>query len=286
MSKKMKTFIMVCGIVIGAGILLSLAGWILGGVNGLSGVEDKIHWISFGGGDEENRTVNLEKFRSIDLECDTADVEFIESDKFAAELTYDKKSGQPEVAVRNKTLTVADSGRRDRWFNFDIFGRDYVKTKITIYYPKNTTFHNVNVQNDMGAVELGGLTAKSIDVQVDTGYLEMNAIRADRLKVNVDMGGAEGSDLMVKGAELSVDTGSLELSGRFTGNTKVDCDMGSVVLDTDLPRESYSIEAVCDLGDCTVDGRSVEENYTSEHADAKNKLTVEVDSGSAEINFD
>lgn len=193
MSRGMKTFIMVCGIVIGTGILLSLAGWIFGGINGLSGVEDRISWISFGGGEEENRTVNLEKFRSIDIECDTADVEFIESDKFAAELTYDKKSGQPSAVVRNDTLTVVDSGKRHRWFSFDIFGRDYIKTAITIYYPKNTTFQKVNIQNDMGAVELGDLTAKNVDVQVDAGYLEMNSIRADQLKVNVDMGVAEGS---------------------------------------------------------------------------------------------
>lgn len=286
MSRGMKIFIMVCGIVIGTGILLSLAGWIFGGIRGLSGVEDRVHWISFGGGDEENRTVDLEKFRSIDLECDTADVEFIEGDKFAAELTYDKKSGQPKMAVKNQTLTIVDSGRSSKWFHFDIFGRDYVKTRITIYYPKNTTFNKVNVQNDMGAVELEGITAKDINIQVDTGYLEMNSIRADKLKVNVDMGGAEGSDLIVKGAELSVDAGSLELSGQFTGTTKLNCDLGSIVLTTDLPRESYSIEADCDLGDCTVDGRSVGENYISENADAKNKMTVEVDSGSAEINFE
>lgn len=286
MSRGMKTFIMVCGIVIGTGILLSLAGWIFGGINGLSGVEDRISWISFGGGEEENRTVNLEKFRSIDIECDTADVEFIESDKFAAELTYDKKSGQPSAVVRNDTLTVVDSGKRHRWFSFDIFGRDYIKTAITIYYPKNTAFQKVNIQNDMGAVELGDLTAKNVDVQVDAGYLEMNSIRADQLKVNVDMGVAEGSDLIVKGAELSVATGSLELSGTFAGTTRLSCDMGSIALTTDLPRKSYSIKADCDLGDCTVDGRSIEETYTSENAAAKNKMTVDVDTGSAEINFE
>ena len=64
------------------------------------------------------------------------------------------------------------------------------------------------------------------------------------------------------------------------------CDMGSIALTTDLPRKSYSIKADCDLGDCTVDGRSIEETYTSENAAAKNKMTVDVDTGSAEINFE
>ncbi len=287
MSKGMKTFIMVCGIVIGAGILLGIAGAVLGGLNGLSGVEERVPWISFGGsGEEVSRSLELESFRDIDLKCDMEEVEFIESDKFAAELSYDKKLGEPGLSVNNGTLNVSPGKtRRQDWFKMNIFGRDYVETKVKIYYPKNTAFDKVEVENDMGAVQLKGLTAKTLDIQIDSGDLEMDRVRADKMKLNIDMGNADGTRMNVKGADIQIDTGCAELFGSFAGRTNINCDMGDCILTTELPKESYAIDVESDMGGCTIDGKEIYESYAMDNARAKNKMAIIVDSGDVEINF-
>lgn len=287
MNKGMKTFIMVCGIVIGVGILLSVAGAVFGGIRGLSGVEERIPWISFGGsGEAASESLELESFRNIDLTCDMADVEFIESDKFAAELSYDKKLGAPGLNVTGGTLTITPGKtRRQDWFHMNVFGKDYEDTIITIYYPKNTVFDEVEVDNDMGAIDLRGLTARTLEIQSDIGSIEMERIRADKMKLDVDMGSADGTRMNVKGAEISVSTGSIDLEGRFAGKTNIDCDMGGVTLTTDLPKDSYAIEAENDMGDCQVDGKYINETYAVDNPKAKNKITVNLDAGGAEINF-
>lgn len=287
MSKGMKTFIMVCGIVIGAGILLSVAGAALGGLNGLSGVEERVPWISFGGsGEEVSSSVKLENFRDIDLECDMGDVEFIESDRFAADLSYDKKLGAPKLSVQNGTLHVSPGKtRRQDWFQMNIFGKDYADTNIRIYYPKNTAFDKVEVANDMGAVQLKGLIAKTLDIQIDSGDLEMDRIRADKMKLNVDTGNADGTRIHVRGADIQIDTGCAELSGSFAGRTNIHCDLGDCVLTTQLPKESYAIDMENDLGECMIDGKEIYESYTIDNVKAKNKMSISVDSGSAEVNF-
>lgn len=288
MSRKMKTFVMVCGIVIGTGILLSVAGAVFGGIKGLAGVEERVPWISFGGsGEAVSESLELERFRSIDLECDMADVEFIESDKFAAELSYDKKLGAPDLSVKGGTLTITPGKtRRQDWFEMHIFGKPYEDTKIAIYYPKGTVFDTMKVENDMGAILLRDLTVKTLDIQNDTGDIEMERISADKLRLDVDLGNTDGTQIRVKqSTDITVDTGNVDLAGRFAGKTTIDCDLSDCTLTTDLPKDSYAIQVDNDMGDCTVDGRDVDETYSMENPKAKNKIIVNLDSGSAEISF-
>lgn len=286
MTRGLRKFLIVCGIVISVGLLLSLIGWILGGIKGLAGVEDKVSWISFGGHGEEARTMKVEPFSAIDLDCDMGSVELIQSDSFSVEMSYDKKIGAPEVAVEGESLDITTQRHRGWWLNFNVFkGRDYADTKIKIYYPKGTVFKNIRLVNDMGDIDLKGVQAETVDVASDCGDVTLDGLTADFLSLDCDMGDMEARNIQTKGLDAQISTGDIRLAGALGGNTKVSCDMGECVLETELDKKSYSIHTDIDMGDCSIDGQDVGSVHTIVNDAAENKIEVEADTGNVEINF-
>ncbi len=325
MTRGMKRFLTICGIVICVGLGLTLTGWLLGGTKELSGVEDKVPWISFGGYDQEFRTLDVKPFSSIDLECDMGSMEFIEDEKFAVEMRYDKKQGVPQVEVKNDTLVVRYQKSKNWFLNFDLFNnRDYPETGIKIHYPKGTAFQDLRLENDMGDavlkdietgtltisadagdvrlkritapggiyldVDMGDVNLKDIqtgtlDINADSGDAEMERIAADLLKLEMDMGSVDGTDMRTKGTDIQMNMGDVSLAGTLAGTTKVSADMGSCTLQTDLSKDSYSIQTEIDLGECSIDGKDVGSSHTVVKDQAKNKIKVEADDGDVEIDF-
>lgn len=286
MKKSMRTFLTICGIVIGVGLILGIAGLALGGIQGLPGVEARVPWISFGSGHGiEEQSVDVEPFESIDLESDMAEVQLIEGNKFAVEMSYDKEDSAPQVEVKNGTLFITPGPDRHTWVNFDLFG-SREETRLKIYYPKGTNFTVVKIQNDMGTVTAADLTAKTIELSTDTGDMELDRITADYMDLDVDMGSIKGKQIKTrKGADADIDTGSLELSGRLAGTINVICDMGNCRLATNLPKNDYSLEVENDMGECTIDGQKLEGNYPNLKEGALNHFKLELDTGNAEIRF-
>lgn len=287
MKKNMRVFLTICGIVIGVGLILGIAGLALGGIQGLSAVEDRVPWISFGGhGTNVQSEEEVEPFTSIDLDSDYAEVELAEGDKFAVEMSYDKKDGAPVMSVRNGTLFITPNPDRHTWVNFDFFGSKE-ETKLKIYYPKGTNFNSVKIYNDMGTVTAADIKAKKLDLSTDSGDMDLERITADYMNLDVDMGNINGRQIRtVKGADIEIDTGSLDLSGKLAGSINVNCDMGDCRLTTDIPKNNYSIDVTeNDMGNCTIDGQEIDGKYPSMKENAPNHFKLELDTGNVEIWF-
>lgn len=286
MTRGMRKFLIVCGIVISVGLLLSLVGWILGGMKGLAGVEDKVSWISFGGHGAEARSMEVEPFSSIDLDCDMGSVELIQSDSFSVEMSYDKKVGAPEVAVEGETLDITSQWHKGWWLNFNVFkGRDYADTKVKIYYPKGTVFKNVQLENDMGDINLKGVQAEAINVVSNCGDVKLDGIEVDSLRMECDMGDMDAQNIQTKGVDVEANMGNIKLTGALGGTTKVSCDMGECVLETKLDKKSYSIHTDIDMGECSINGQNVGSAHTIVNDTAENNINVESNAGDVEINF-
>lgn len=284
MGKGMKNFLIICGIIICVGLILSVTGMTLGGIRGLSGVEEKVPWISFGGGGAEGHNFSDLQFDSADIQGDN--IEFVESDRFEVTTKYDKKTGAPQVAVKNGTLTIKSSSTRQKQLSLNIFpDRNYENTEITVYYPKKMVFNEVKLQNDMGDINLGKIRAKKVDVESTTGNIRVSHIKADQLILSCDMGDIRGSDLDVKGTTVSCNAGNVALSGSLAGITKAECDMGNCTLKTTLPKSSYAIRTEIDLGSCQINGKQVGNTYQQENQSAENHINLNCSAGDALIEF-
>ncbi len=287
MSKGMRIFVLVCGILVGTGIILGILGAVLGGIKGLSQIEENVPWISFGGsGVKETQTVSTGDFSAVNVDCDLAEVQLVEGKQFGVELEYDKKANRPAVSVENGVLTVESFYKRGRWFNFNLFSiGSHVDTVIRIVYPKDSSFEAVELNADAGDIGINSLTAKRVTLEVDAGNVSIRKLNTDYLKIDADMGDVAARSVKTNGIDISMDMGAVDLEGALGGKTKITCNMGDCSLTTGLPKNSYSVNSNVDLGSCTIDGQEAGSSYINTNEGAKNYLNLNCDAGDLDIRF-
>lgn len=286
MNKKIRNFFIICGIFIGAGIILGASGLILGGIQGLEQIEEKVPWVSFGDSSTEQKTYKDLKFSSINLKNDMDDVVLKEGDEFRVETRYAGKQGSPQIRVEGGTLQVQPVSESGGLINLDIFGKGSRQdTWICITYPEGSNFESVTIENDMGNVTVQNLRTKKLELSCDTGSIGLNQVTAEHLKADVDMGCLRGTGLDLHGANMQISSGEAVLTGSFAGTTKILCDMGNCSLNVEQPKEIYSMDLNNDAGDCIIDGKVIEGGFCMENLHAKNHLLLELDAGNIKVNF-
>lgn len=284
MSNKMRGFLIICGIIIGVGLVFGVIGTALGGLKGLSAVQTRVPWVNFGAiGEKSNETKSVDSFKSVNLKCDMGKVEFIEGDEYKVDITYNTGNGAPVIEVSGDQLSVETKQRPIGLFNWgeSPVNRD---TSIKIYYPKGTEFDDVEINNDLGDLRIDHLTAENLKIDLDAGNASLNAVEADRLTAKLNCGNLEGKKLKTKGLDAELDMGRINLDGAFYGTTKADCDMGDCTLTTSVPKDDYTFMTSVDMGKCDIDGMSVKSGMVSNKG-AENSMELTCDMGNITIDF-
>lgn len=285
MSKKMKVLLLVCGIMIGVGIVFCLAGIAAGGIGNLEKIEKKVPWVSFGPAQMESKVFDTGIFTSMDISSDIADIVFVPGESYSVEVIYDEDEGAPVIEVKNQTLMIKPSESRSKYVWFNFFSAGSEEPQIKIHFPQDAKFQTVKADNNLGDINVNGLKARDVQLSIDSGDLQMGRLTADVLRIETDLGDTEGAQLNTNSADISADSGDIELSGRLAGVTNVRSAMGDCTIDTQLSKETYAIEAKTAMGDCEVDGMESGGEYHLQNSSAKNRLTLEADAGDLEIHF-
>lgn len=285
MRKKMKVFLLICGIVVGIGVIFSVAGLAAGGIQGLARIQEKVPWISFGPEKMQSQSYECQPFSSVDLSSGAVDVRFAESDSWRVEVLYAQRRGAPSVEVKNQTLIIKPSAENGKQVYLSFYNGSDEDESITIYYPQGTKFDQIKADSDMGDITLGNVAAQSVQIETNAGDVELSEITADTFRLVSDMGDVNGTALSTKAADIQTNAGELELSGTFSGTTNISCDMGDCTFSTQLSKETYTIEADADAGDCEVDGLEANGSYRVENPGAKNHLVARTNAGDLELHF-
>lgn len=209
-------FVIVCAGMIGVGVLLSGAGYLMGGrvwgigfgtagirVNSPNLMHEGENVITY-----VEETENLEEFDSMDIAMEYGNVAIIPSDHYGIEYCVDSRYDfTPEVVNGCLTAKETDIERHyDEWVFWGIGSSGVLLGSqkdeyIKVYVPKEAEFTSVKVYTDYGEVECSG-------------------IKADNLELNTDFGDMSLSDMQGTEAALLAGSGKLELTG-FAGETLV-----------------------------------------------------------------
>jgi len=284
MTKAMKWFLIICSIVIGTGLALSILGFALGGTKGFDRIEERTKWIDLGAsGSYKSLSNTYDSFTSMDIECDFGKVELIEGNEYKVEITYPKRN-EPTARVEKDTLVVKCKMDRKRWLNLGFLrGWNQSKASLKIYYPKDTEFDSVKVQNDLGDLKINSLRAKTLNVGLDLGSITLDQVEADLLIANLDAGDMKAKNLTTKGMDAELNLGSMNIQGAIYGRTNATLDLGDCTITTSVPKNQYTIMTSIDLGSCQIDGNS---SSSLENSNAENRMELNCDMGSIEVNFE
>lgn len=142
-------------------------------------------------------------------------------------------------------------------------------TKITLYYPENLSFNEMDIEVDAGTIHMeDALTVNDLEIQVGAGEMISNdTISAREVSIDVGAGDVEISKLDAGSLEAECGVGALNIGlvgNESEYNYKVECGLGSVTVGDDKysgisesakvnnAGATRSMELECGLGDVAV----------------------------------
>ena len=164
---------------------------------------------------ESNTHLISDKFDSISVKTDTADIIFLPSENGNCMVEcYEAENQKHSVAVIDGTLKINVTDER-KWYEYIEIG--FESSKITVYLP-DEEYASLNIKESTGDIEITDyFKFDSIDIKVSTGDVKNYASASDLIKIKTSTG-----DIMLE----NITAGALDLSGStgMISVKSVECD--------------------------------------------------------------
>ena len=151
-----------------------------------------------------------EKFSSISIKVDTADVKILPSDGADCSVEcYEQKNIKYSVEVKDNVLTIEVVDSR-KWYEY--IGINFSSTKVTVYLPRGE-YDKLSVRSDTGDTEISkDFSFEIIDIAASTGNVKNFASASGDVTVKTSTGDILVENTSAKSIDLSVSTGDIALS--------------------------------------------------------------------------
>lgn len=241
---------------------------------------------------ETNNHVINEKFKSITVDTNTADIDFVLSeDTKTSVICYEQQNERHSVGVKDGTLLIEVVDTR-KWYEY--IGINFSVPKITVYIPRGE-YETLSVKSDTGDVEIPkDFKFKNIHISGSTGDVTNYAFFSERIKIKTSTGNICVKNISSGTLDLSVSTGNVTVSevtcednitvNVSTGKVKLSdiaCksiissgSTGDILLNNVIAKEKFSIER--STGDVKFDGCDASEIFVeTDTGDVKGSLLSE-----------
>lgn len=183
--------------------------------------------------------------------------------------------------VKNGTLYIRDVGKNKKYTRVN-------DRELTLTVPADICWDEVEMDAEIGGVEMEFLKAKKVKLDVDMGNIAIHELAADRLEIEVEMGGTQVENAAVGGLDAETDMGSIEFEGIVEGDIEAKASMGSITLTLDQKESDFDYEISADMGSVVVDGEEYSGLSSKKKVDnnAGRRMKVESSMGSIDIYFE
>ena len=228
MPKWMKLFLKIGAIAVAIGLVLTVIGWFVGTEkNYTMQLKDGKLIVKCGSEDKQELPyTKLDSFTKIDVDMNSADIRFVKGDDFAIE--YIVFGDEPIYSVENDTLTVKRE-QENTIINWNLNFSFENNNQITIYYPEDMTFEDVNVYNGYGDITLSN-NIISDRVTVDTKYGDIHIEQVNgELFVSSSYGDCVINGGYISDAKVELKNGSFNCRNTvFSGTTEFSNSYGDI----------------------------------------------------------
>lgn len=233
------TVITIAAVIVGTGIHAGGFGLFRINGNSIGSIED---------------TIVLDDFDSIEFDTDVADISIKEGTDYKIHYRCTKNM-IPEWQVADKKLKVINKKKEI------LFGVNN-NCRIEITVPRGSELTLVNIQNDVGDVEIDGILTKECNVESNVGDIDLN---------NVTM----------ENSVMNSDTGDIEIKKSTFTDLDLSSDVGSITVESSQRLTDYAFDLSTDVGEIEFNNEEYGKKYRRD-GDA-GKITIQGDVGDIEI---
>ncbi|WP_294242805.1 DUF4097 family beta strand repeat-containing protein [Pseudobutyrivibrio sp.] len=187
----------------------------------------------------------------VNLDMDIGDVEIKYGPTFQVEYYYPKKFA-PKVELNNGVLTIQQSQKN--WnFNGNFFGQNEKNYEMTITIPKGSDLSDLDIDLDLGDLELEGLVADTLTINNELGDVNIHNCQGKNIDITAKLGNVNFTNSVYPTVIVNADLGDVNLDGDFD-SIDAHVDLGDLDIRTEKPTDDVKIKAACELGDIEVNG--------------------------------
>ena len=318
MNKSKLIPIIASGMIV-VGIVLTAIGYMSGAVFTIVTTDDGLKAIDVK--DVQTISEELTPFSDIDVNLDDTDFEIIPSDKYEIELlSYNEPEKGFTYKVQNNKLLIESDGLFGGFFNISL--GEIPRTKIKIYYPKDTAFNNINLTNESGDISLdciksnhlniylgdGDITTtnvkvdtfeiknnfgdifasnvetKNLVIDMNDGDLQLMKVVAEAITITNQFGDMDVSDLNSEGLTITSNDGDINIQGLLLGKSNIKSNFGDVNLQVTNKESELSYNITNSFGDIIVNLNEYE-SKANHHVNTKHELTINANDGDVNVQF-
>ena len=279
---KMAKFFITCSAVFVLGIILTAAGYAMGGVQDMEKVEQSHEWFNFGPENKVTDTVKTAEYDSIQVEgnMDIAVIgqgferdmiadfakDFL-ADNYDAELAgnvivrWKEGTMKPEVKVE-KGVLIINSGGADPDFEVNLSAGDSSPDVVVLCGGKK--LESIDIKTGFGDTAVGGVECKSMTIDSGSGDIELDSAKADRMTLRTEAG-----DIGITNCE---------------GDISAEVNSGDIEFDSALAMDQFTVSLHAGSGDVQVND-SDDEVKDFSFEGGPNKLTLKTKAGDIEADF-
>ncbi len=264
----LNTATLICVIFFG---ISHLIGFFFSGLKGLTaGIIPSV----FAKKEVSSQIASTDAFTSIEGKLAIGDLKIMSGEEYRVEFKNYPSGKQPSVDISNGKLKIQSKGS-----SWSLFSSDFTADASLIITVPDTELDKVEMELDMGSIELQGLKAEEMTLEANMGSITLNNCKSEKLNMDADMGSISLEDVtFTKGsfdadmgaidlirvsfdsADCNAGMGSIDVDGSFN-RLDADCSMGSIEVKNSVANAKYDLDT--DLGSVTVNGADQGHKYRS-----------------------
>ncbi len=222
----------------------------------------------------------LEAFDSIRIDAEVLDLRIEEGE--ACHIEYECTKGlEPICEVKDGVLYVKQNPRR----TWNFFGTGNNKASLCVTIPQGTAMGKINIELDVGNIELEGLEAARCDVEASVGNIEISSCTFDASGFDSDTGNITIEDTALGNASCSSDVGNVKLKDCTFGDLKIETAIGDTKVVAAQKLADYDIDLEIDFGNVSVNGRREGTRYSSKGTGGS-RMEISSDMGDISVTYE
>lgn len=246
-----RTIITLCGVLVTVGLVLSIAGMLMGGARPVYLDGGGLHATNNEEANSVNRTVgsmDLGEFKNINVSVISAGVELRRSDKNRVEYDMNGSEQVVKCEVEGDALTFKTEAK----WGISIFGFGERSSKVTIYYNGDEIYEDVNLSSVSGSVKTQDIRAERFASRSTSGSQSLSGITGGSAEVGGVSGSVKLDNLKCKTVQLKSVSGSIQVRGVDCEELSASNTSGSVKVESADITDSLSVRG--GSGSISVDG--------------------------------
>ena len=214
--------------------------------------------FSVGRGEEISFEEKYSDISAIDMDVDFMNVRIDSHNGSEVVATYTGSDRlKPIIEVKNGTLNITQ------------------KQKVKVSLTSEKTSFTLMLPSDK--------PLKEVEVDVDMGNVDMNNFITENLIIDTDMGNIEGGNITADNTDISADMGNVSLTGMEFASLGIDTDMGNVDITSKKSLENYAFSCNADAGNININGKKVSKDYMT--TGSEGTVRIDTDMGNIAIDY-